>query len=231
MSRGLLHLVGTGPGGPDHLTLGGRAALVGAREIWAIAGADGRSRALEAVRAHLPPGVPLRTFPLAMRGDDGTKEAVYAAVARVAGEAVAAGHEVALLCLGDPLLYGTASRVLAALDPALPVRVHPGISSLQLAAARVPLPLAAGEELLALAPATADPARIEALLDAVDVLVLLKVGSRLPDWHRRLAARGLLTRSWLARELDGPGETVARLDCLAPAPQPYMSLLLIRTRP
>ncbi len=230
MTPGTLHLVGTGPGAPGQLTLAALEQLRRVQEVWAIAASDGRARALEAVRPQLPAGTRLRLFPLAMTATRSAKDGVYGAIAEAARASSQQGRDVALLCLGDPLLYGTASRVLAALAPEVPVRIHPGIASFQLAAARLTLPLVTGEELLAVAPATAEPARIEALLAAVDVLVLLKLGAHLPRWHRVLARRGLLARSWLAVELGGAEELLVRLDRIPPAPQPYMSLLLIRVR-
>lgn len=226
--RATFHLVGTGPGDPDLLTIAACRLLERVDAVWAVAARGARPRALEAVRPHLRPGTPVCVFELGMRAGEGEKADFYASIAEEAERASGLGEEVALLCLGDPLFYGTAARVLRFLDPDIPVRIHPGVSAPALASARLALPLAQGEEVMAVAPATLPDSRLRAVMEAADVVVILKVGHHLPRLRTLLAEHGRLSGAWLAVELGGEGEAIWRLDDAAPRSAPYMSLIVAR---
>lgn len=226
--RAPFHLVGTGPGDPDLLTLAARRLLERVDAVWAVAAAGTRPRALDAVRPHLRPDLPVRVFELGMRAGEGEKADFYAALAEEAERVSGLGEEVALLCLGDPLFYGTAARVLRFLDPDIPVRIHPGVNAVALACARLAVPLALGEEVVVVTPATLPDARLRALLEVADVLVVLKVGGHLRRLKALLAEYGRLESAWLAAELSGEGEAIWRLDADAPLTAPYMSLVIAR---
>ena len=226
--RATFHLVGTGPGDPELLTLAARRLLERVDAVWAVAAEGAAPRALEAVRPHLRRNVAVRVFRLGMRAGEGEKADFYATLAEEAERASGLGEEVALLCLGDPLFYGTAARVLRFLDPDVPVRVHPGVSAPALASARLALPLALGEEVVAVAPASVPDSRLRTLMHAADVLVILKVGRHLPRLRALLAEHDRLAGAWLAVELAGEGEAIWRLDEGVPESAPYMSLIVAR---
>ena len=153
--RGALAVVGLGPGGAGTLTPEARAAIERAGHV------VGYRRYLD-LAARLVPRLARGLAPGLARGghDDHGERAGRGPVlhpyelgeerARAAKAiALAAGGErVALVCSGDPGVYAMASLVMEALDRApdpasrrIEVRVVPGVSALQAAAARAGAPV------------------------------------------------------------------------------------------
>ena len=130
-ARGELSVVGIGPGDTGTLTPEARAAIETARHL------VGYRRYLDLV-ADLVRDQVVHPYDL---GEE------RARAARAIGLA-AAGERVALVCSGDPGIYAMASLVMEMLDggadPAsrrIAVRVLPGVSALQAAAARAGAPI------------------------------------------------------------------------------------------
>ncbi len=122
---GKLYVVGIGPGGMDHLTPAAKAAIECARTI------VGYSTYIELVRPLLAGKEILSS---GMRSE---VERCRDALARAA-----AGETVALISSGDAGIYGMAGLVLELRDGETPeVEVVPGVSAVQMAAARLGAPL------------------------------------------------------------------------------------------
>ena len=129
--RGELAVVGIGPGDAGTLTSEARAAIEGAEHL------VGYRRYLDLV-ADLVDGQSVHPYGLGEERDRAAR----------AIELAAAGERVALVCSGDPGIYAMASLVMETLDgtevPAarrIAVRVLPGVSALQAAAARAGAPV------------------------------------------------------------------------------------------
>ena len=115
-----LYLVGTGPGSSDYLT---KAAIKAAKSVDVLVGSQ---RALD-----LFPGFFGDTLVLRARNmDEMMKKSI---------SLVDEGKNVAILSTGDPGFSGVLKPILRLRDD-LDIEVVPGISSLQLAAARLQLP-------------------------------------------------------------------------------------------
>ncbi len=129
-ARGRLWVVGLGPGDAARLTREAVAALAEASHV------VGYRRYLELIRPHLA-HKQLHPFDL---GEE-------LARCRRALELAAAGAPVALVCSGDPGIYAMASPLLELLEEAgeelrrVDVRIVPGISAMQAAAAAAGAPL------------------------------------------------------------------------------------------
>ena len=129
--RGELHVVGTGPGDADTLTPAARSAIENAGHV------IGYRLYLDLVGA-LTRGHSVHPFALGEERDRAERAIALAA----------AGERVALVCSGDPGVYAMASLVMEMLDGAadpaarrIAVRVLPGVSALQAAAARAGAPI------------------------------------------------------------------------------------------
>ena len=126
--RGSVAVVGLGPAGPDWLTPEAHAELAGADELVGYETYLARVPKRRGQRRHA------------------SDNRVEAQRARHALELAAAGSRVAVVSSGDPGIFAMAAAMLEALDehPALAdieVRVVPGVSAMQAAAARVGAPL------------------------------------------------------------------------------------------
>lgn len=126
--RGSVAVVGLGPAGPDWLTPEAQAELAAADELVGYETYLARVPERRGQRRHA------------------SDNRVEAQRARHALELAAAGARVAVVSSGDPGIFAMAAAVIEALDgaPALAdveVRVVPGVSAMQAAAARVGAPL------------------------------------------------------------------------------------------
>ena len=99
-----------------------------------------------------------------MSVDRAPAQAAYDAAAETIGAHLRAGQDVAYLCEGDPLFYGSAMYLLSRLAAVVPVRVIPGVTSLTAAAAAIARPLAARNEVLKVLPAPLPDAVLRAEL-------------------------------------------------------------------
>src|SRR6059058_1997386 len=126
---GRVAVVGLGPAGPDWLTPEAQSELAAAEHLVCY------QRYLDRVPAR--------------RGQQrhGSDNRVEAQRAREALELAAGGARVAVVSSGDPGIFAMATAVLEALDESdgafagVDVRVVPGLSAMQAAAARVGAPL------------------------------------------------------------------------------------------
>jgi precorrin-2 C20-methyltransferase / precorrin-3B C17-methyltransferase len=127
--RGRVSVVGLGPAGPEWLTPEARAELAEADELVGYATYLAR--------------VPARPGQVRHESDNRVEDAR----ARLALELAAAGKRVAVVSSGDPGIFAMAAAVLEAAEHAtngeggVEVRVVPGVSAMQAAAARVGAPL------------------------------------------------------------------------------------------
>jgi precorrin-2 C20-methyltransferase/precorrin-3B C17-methyltransferase len=128
-ARGRVSVVGLGPAGSEWLTPEARAELAEAEELVGYATYLAR--------------VPVRPGQRRHESDNRVEDAR----ARLALELAAAGKRVAVVSSGDPGIFAMATAVLEAAEHAtngeggVEVRVVPGLSAMQAAAARVGAPL------------------------------------------------------------------------------------------
>ncbi len=208
--RGRLAVVGLGPGGPAWRTPEAEAALAAAGDVVGYGG-------YLDLLGPPPPGQSRHPFPL------GAEEAR----ARHALDLAARGGRVALVSSGDPGVYAMAALVFECLDRGgradwrrVDVRVAPGVSAMQAAAARAGAPL--GHDFCAvslsdlLTPWAVVEKRLRAAAAGDFVVALYNPASARRraalDAARRilLAARAPETPVVLARDLGRPGETARR---------------------
>ena len=227
-ARGELHLVGSGPGSLDLLTGAGRWALARCA-VWA-----GYSLYLDLLE-------PLRRRDQVRREGRLTEESARCAEALALA---AQGLRVALISSGDSGIYGMAGLALeqwlglAAKDRPV-FQVHPGISALQLAAARAGAPLMHDFCTISLSdrltpwPVIEDRLRGAAAGDFV--VALYNPRSQGRDWQVG-RARDLLrehrqpsTPVLIARQLGRQGEalTLTTLEHLPIAQIDMLSLVLV----
>lgn len=107
----------------------------------------------------------------------------YAAVAETIAAELRAGKDAAWLTIGDPMTYSTYIYTLAALKDRMPEvrhRTFPGITSYCALAAATEFPLGEGKERVLILPCPDEMAELRAAIEAHDIVVLLKIGERLP---------------------------------------------------
>ncbi|RME14910.1 MAG: precorrin-2 C(20)-methyltransferase [Alphaproteobacteria bacterium] len=218
--------VGLGPGDPELMTLKAARLIASAPVIAypALPGTESFARRIAA--AHIAPGTREIVMDVPMTRERAPAQAAYDLGAARIAEALESGHDVVVLCEGDPFLYGSFMYLHARLRGRFPVEVVPGVTSLTAAAARAERPLAARNESFAVLPATLDDASLRRRLGEADSAAILKVGRQLARLRVLLGEMGLLEQAVYVEHASLPGEVVLPL-AEAPDPAPYFSIILV----
>jgi precorrin-2/cobalt-factor-2 C20-methyltransferase len=230
---GHFYAVGIGPGTPDLLTV--RAVrIIESADIILTPQAQGsnRSLALTAIEPYLHEQQVLTVnYPMQRNGNNTSER--WNAVAEDVLEQLRQGKSVAMITIGDPLIFATTSYLLSGLSHELETeRIHlvPGISAFQIAASRFHDPLTLQEDRLTLMSAT-DLVAVEHALDHCETLVLYKAAGVITELLELLEKRRLLNSSKLVSCAE-QGERELLVDNLEnwiPVELNYMTTMIIRT--
>lgn len=234
--RGTLYGLGLGPGDPELITLKAlhilqRVPVIAypAPEDSAAPPESGLARSIAA--PHLPgtqTEIPIR---LPFRSEREPARAAYDEAATLLTARLAAGQDVAVLCAGDPMLYGSFMYLLERLAPHTLVRIIPGVTSIQAAAAAVPLPLVERDEPLAVLPATLSDTELRHGLEGAAAAAILKLGRHFGRIRQLLAGLDLLEKAWYVERVTQTDARVQRLAEIEAHEAPYFSLVLVRKEP
>jgi precorrin-2/cobalt-factor-2 C20-methyltransferase len=223
--------VGVGPGDPELLTLKA-ARVLQETPVIAYVSAEGRpSTARQIAARHLAAGRREIKMTLPMQPVLELVHAVYDEAASRIGAELQQGHDVAVLCEGDPLLYGSFTQLFDRLGESYPTEVVPGVVSFTAAAAAARVPLVRRTQSLVVLPATLPGDALAARLAQVDTAVILKVGRHLSKVRELLADMGLLHRAIYVEHASEARERVVRLVDLTLDEAPYFSLILLPAGP
>jgi precorrin-2/cobalt-factor-2 C20-methyltransferase len=197
--RGTLFGVGLGPGDPDLVTLKAARVLaqVGAVAFFRKRGKRGNAWAI--AERHVDPAaelIPLEypyTTELAPNEPDYVfaLEAFYEDSAARIAERLEAGRDVAVLCEGDPLLYGSYMYLHDRLARGYRSTVIPGVTSFSGCAAALGVPLVSTDKVFSIIPGTLPEPELEARLRAADACAIIKLGSHYAKVRRVLDRLGL----------------------------------------
>lgn len=224
---GTLHLVGVGPGDPELITVKAVRLL---DEVDVVAYPDpgsGAAMALDIARIHINPHAELLPMALPMRVEPEAGQAAYDAGADAIGLRLEAGRDVAYLCEGDPLFYGSAMYLLARFKDRARVAVIPGITSISAAAAAIPVPLVARNEMLTVLPATLSDTVLHRELLATPSVAIIKIGRHFDRIVRLLKLSGRFGEALLIEHASTARQRIVRLrDGAEAGERPYFSLIL-----
>jgi precorrin-2/cobalt-factor-2 C20-methyltransferase len=175
----------------------------------------------------------LREIEFVMDPDRSVLRDHYGALAADIALELEAGRDVAYLTLGDPMTYSTYGYTLLALKdriPALRGRTIPGVTSFSAAAAAMDWPLGEGKERVLILPCPDDRELLRRDIESHDVVVLMKIGKRLPMVLELLRDMGIGQQCALAARIGLPGETLCSDVSRLPddATLGYLSTMLIR---
>jgi precorrin-2/cobalt-factor-2 C20-methyltransferase len=227
-SAGILYGIGVGPGDPELITLKGLRLLRACPVIAYPAPENGDSLARRIVTPHLPGGqveIPIR---MPLLADRFPAQEVYAKAAAEISAHLAAGRDVAVLCLGDPFFYGSFMYLFARLAASHHVVVVPGITSVAAGAAALGEPLVARHETLAVIPASLPDPEIERHIGEADAIVFVKLGRHFARLRELLSRMGLAATARYIEHASMPSEQAPALSDIDPATVPYFSLVIAR---
>jgi precorrin-2/cobalt-factor-2 C20-methyltransferase len=202
-ATGKLIGVGVGPGDPGLVTLKAVHALGTADVVAYFAKAGNSSHARAIAAPHLRAGVvelplfyPVTTeLPRCGAAYRDALAAFYDGAAAAIEAHLKNGRAVAVLSEGDPLFYGSYMHLHARLAARLPVEIVAGVSGMAGCWSAAGLPIAQGDDVFTVLPATLPEAELARRLADADAAVVMKVGRHLPKLRRALADSGRLDRA------------------------------------
>lgn len=238
MSRaGRLFGVGVGPGDPELLTVKAARVLREASVVAYFAKAGEKGHARRTAHGYLGPDTEELRFeypytteiPRRSGSYRDAMAALYDRAGRDMGAMLETGRDVALLCEGDPLLYGSFMYVNDRLTPRFDVEVVPGVTAMAACWSRVGVPMARGDDCVSVLAGTLEEDALLQRLRAADAAVVMKVGRHLPKVRRALDRAGLLDRAVLVERGSMPDERIVPLPDCKDGEAPYFSLVLVPT--
>jgi precorrin-2/cobalt-factor-2 C20-methyltransferase len=201
MNYGTLYGVGAGPGAPDLISLRAVKVLKGA-DVLALPRANhhGASMAWKIVKPNVGEIAGQErlflTFPMS-KDPARLRPAWDAAFAQI-GERLARGLSVAFVTEGDPSLYSSfiyLQREGPRRWPGVRIEVVPGISSVTAVPARTGIPLADGQERVAIIPANYGVDDLCRIFQEFDTTLIMKIGREMPNVVAALERSGLTDKA------------------------------------
>jgi len=227
--RGGLYGLGVGPGDPELLTLKALRLLRAAPVVAYPAPEQGNSFArsivaiwLEARQREIAIRIPMQPGP--------PPAAIYDAAAAELATELDRGDDVALLCQGDPLFYGSFVHLFARLAGRYRIEIVPGVSSITACAAAASTPLVTRDEALVVIPATLGEAEIARRLAESDTAAIVKLGRHFQKVRRVLRELDLLDSARYVERATLPNQRISPLAYVDAAEIPYFSMALVRRR-
>jgi precorrin-2/cobalt-factor-2 C20-methyltransferase len=235
MSAGKLLGVGVGPGDPELMTLKAMRALGTADVIAHFAKAGNASHSRAIVAPHLRAGVielpllyPVTTeLPACSNGYRDAIRDFYDAAAAAIASHLEGGRTVAVISEGDPLFYGSYMHLHTRLAPRFATEIVAGVTGMSGCWSAAGMPIAQGDDVFTVLPATLPEAELARRLSDADAAVVMKVGRHLPKLRRALETSGRLPR---AIYVERGTMSAEKLILLADKPDddaPYFAVVLV----
>jgi precorrin-2/cobalt-factor-2 C20-methyltransferase len=227
--------VGVGPGDPGLLTLNAIAALNEAEIVAHFAKAGNASNARAIAASHLKPGVEELAlhYPVTTeipRADAAYREALttfYDEAAATIAARLDAGRVVAVIAEGDPLFYGSYMHLHARLAPRYPTEVVAGVTGMSGCWSSIGTPIAQGDDVFTVLPATLPEFELERRLADADAAVVMKIGRNLPKVRRALDRAGRLDRAIYVERGTMANAQAMKLTDKLDTPAPYFAIVLV----
>jgi precorrin-2/cobalt-factor-2 C20-methyltransferase len=227
--------VGVGPGDPELVTLKALRVLEDADVVAHFAKAGHPSHARAIVAAHLRAGaeeLPLRypvttEIPKDEPAYRDTIRAFYDGAAAAIAKHLDAGRTVAVLSEGDPLFYGSYMHLHVRLSPRYPVEIVAGVTGMSGCWSAAGAPIAQGDDVFTVLPATLPAAELERRLADCDAAVVMKLGRHLPKVRRALEKNGRLSRAIYVERGTMANAAMMRLAEKKDDDAPYFAVVLV----
>ena len=232
---GTLIGVGVGPGDPELLTIKAVKAIQTADVIAFHARPGGVSAAKTIATNYLSDNheLELLEYPVTTGivdhpgGYAGAMADFYLeATTRLAAH-LAAGKTVAVLTLGDPMLYSSYQHLHRVLAEQFPSTIIPGIPSITAAADALGQPLCEEEEILTVLPGTLDQVVLTARLRDTDCAVIMKLGRTFPKVKQALIDAGVADKAYVVVRASMTDETIIPVLAADPETIPYFAVVVV----
>jgi precorrin-2/cobalt-factor-2 C20-methyltransferase len=232
-TKGKLYGIGVGPGDPELLTVKAVKAIESADIIISPTKKMGKpSIALRIADRYIKPETELviMDFPMLSLSEERDKlEAQWGENADRIQQMLDDGKTAVFLTLGDPMVYSTYSYVMAfLLERGMAVETISGVPSFCSLAAHLNVPLTQGEESLGIVGMTQPEDEVNAVLDAHQNIVVMKVSANAKGLAEALRKRHLEQNFVMISNIGMDNEKITRNIEDLEGKVPYLSTVLIK---
>jgi precorrin-2/cobalt-factor-2 C20-methyltransferase len=235
LTKGRLYGVGLGPGDPELVTLKSLKAVQSAPVVawFAKRGKKGHARTIaDGMIAEgaieLPLVYPVTTeIPHTDPDYNRQLSVFYDEASALLANHLEAGRDVALLCEGDPLFYGSFMHPYMRLKDRYDVTICPGVTGMSGCWTANGVPMTWGDDVLSVLPGTLPRDELTKRLDFADAMVIMKLGKNFQKVRKAIEEKGLLGRSFYIERGTMTGEIVMPLAEKTDGVAPYFSMILI----
>ena len=229
---GCLYGVGVGPGDPELITLKAQRILSQVSVIFVPQKDTGHESYAGSIISGSLESPTQQVVELVFPMQKSALEPYWERAADEIWQRLAQGEDCAFVTEGDPLLYGTFVYILSIFQerhPEVVIKVVPGISSINAAAASAVLPLSSGRERVAIIPATYQDKALRETLESFDTVVLLKINTAFDRILDVLEEMKLVDRCTYIRRCTTKDEEIVKdIRKLKGRDLDYLSLLIVR---
>jgi len=235
---GALIGVGLGPGDPELVTVKA-ARLIGEAKIVAYFGKPGRPSNARAIAERyfsagceeMPLLYPVTTeIPFEQPEYVGALASFYEESAPRLGAVLESGRDIALLCEGDPMLYGSFMHMFTRLEHRFRIDVCAGVSGMSGCFASARQPMTWGDDILTVLPATLDEDTLTQRLATTDAAVVMKLGGNFPKLRRAMGRAGVSDRAIYVERGTMAAEKIMPFSEKRDDVAPYFSMALVPGR-
>jgi precorrin-2/cobalt-factor-2 C20-methyltransferase len=232
---GRLFGVGVGPGDPELMTVKATRIIQEAPVIAYFAKQGRSSTALRTAAGWIKAGVVELPLLYPVTTEIPFHEPAYActlrpfydnAAARIE-EHLSSGHDVALICEGDPLFYGSFMHIYVRLRDRCRTVICAGVTGMSGCWTAARTPMCWGDDVLTVLPATLPREHLARRLSTTDAAVVMKLGHNLPKVRAALSDAGLFGRAIYVERGTMVEEIVLPLAEKTDDEAPYFALILV----
>lgn len=227
--------IGVGPGDPGLMTLNAIAALKAADVVAHFAKNGNASNARTIAAAHFKPDAEelALLYPVTTeipKQDAAYRDAIRAFYDGAAGTIAArldAGRTVAVIAEGDPLFYGSYMHLHVRLSANYRTEIVAGVTGMSGCWSEVGTPIAQGDDVFTVLPATLPEFELERRLADTDAAVVMKIGRHLPKVRRALERAGRLDRAIYVERGTMANAAIMKLADKLDTQAPYFAMVLV----
>lgn len=235
MAGGRLYGLGVGPGDPELITVKALRLLREAPVVAYFVAKGKKGNAFGIIENHLQPAqtllplvypVTTEALPAPLSYEQVIADFYDQASVEVAAH-LDAGRDVAVICEGDPMFYGSYMYLHDRLAERYSTEVIPGVCSMLGGAAVLGAPLVYRNQSLSVLSGVLPAEELKRRLADAEAAVIMKLGRNLPKVRQVLTELGLDGRALYVERATMANQKIVPLAEVDPMSSPYFSLVVV----
>ena len=230
MLQGRLYGIGVGPGDPELLTLKALRILQSVPVVAYQSAEDRDSVARSIVSPYLLGHQTEVRFHFPRADDPQAAQPLYTAAIAPIVEHLSAGRDVAVLCEGDPLFYGSFMYLFTRLSKKFHTEVVPGVSSPMACASALGIPLSYRNDIFSVLSAALPADILSTQLLNADAVAIIKLRRHFEKVRSVLQQLSLVSRARYIERATMSDQQIVPIDQVDSSNVPYFSMILVPSK-